>query len=237
MEEEMITRRNDVGPGLRFTKNVTCHFYPFDNMPLLESHIHPKFVIYDCGSKLAEQGDGLFEAKIVKDFPSLSMVQALYAAWVLKSLPPFAKTDPSYGYDAPPATFEYENHDGDDDDPNDGDYENRSDRTKPNRREETRIRPYTRNAAKQDGNAGGGSEDGSTGTSLWRGGAWPRPVRSPEYSPAELKKRKVLSGSPSHRPLILSEVTLSRLNQQLGDVTSGGDRVKDWSKRRKLAHW
>ena len=60
---------------------ITCrshvHSPPFNTLPLLESHIHPKFVIYDAGFKLM----GLklnFVENISQQFSSLTSIIHLY---------------------------------------------------------------------------------------------------------------------------------------------------------------
>ncbi|KAK7678552.1 hypothetical protein QCA50_018424 [Cerrena zonata] len=49
-----ISRQNTVHPNgtAVLADNVTVHEHPFQTLPLLESHLHPKFVLFDAGRKL-----------------------------------------------------------------------------------------------------------------------------------------------------------------------------------------
>jgi len=96
--------RQDVIPtdGKLSPEHGSIHVYPFDSLPLLESHIHPKYVIFDAGSKLADSEQNLIQ-KLVDVFPSLqfSSIMALYSAWI-RPPPAKAQEDPLYNVPDPP---------------------------------------------------------------------------------------------------------------------------------------
>ena len=97
-------------------EHCTTHFYPFNTLPLLESHVHPKFVIYNAGTKLAGLSQECY-AKLIEDFPSLASVCTLHNAWM--QLPKQEELDnPSFKVLKP----NDDNNDDDDDD--DGEYTN-----------------------------------------------------------------------------------------------------------------
>jgi hypothetical protein len=106
-EEFVITRGTSEDEHTE-TTNWTNHTYPFDTLPLLESHLHPKFVIFNSGKKI----NGLpvhKYTKLMQQFPILGHVENLYMAW-LESLPNTVD-DTSYNHDAP-----VDSVDSDDDD-------------------------------------------------------------------------------------------------------------------------
>jgi hypothetical protein len=100
------------------TQTLTRHIYPFDTLPLLESHLHPKFVIYNSGKKIKGLEVPEYE-KLIEQFPQLGDVEIVYMAW-LESLPKTVKDDASYN--APVDSDD--DYDSDDivDDPRDEDY-------------------------------------------------------------------------------------------------------------------
>jgi hypothetical protein len=100
--------------------NRTVHDYPFDTLPLLESHLHPKFVIFNSGEKLRGL-EGLFEyRKLLDKFPILGDVEKVYLAWLESLLPDNVEDDESYN-----AAADSDEDDDSDvivDDPRDNDY-------------------------------------------------------------------------------------------------------------------
>lgn len=52
MRHVTIVRQNDVKAPTR-ASDVTVHLFPFQTLPVLESHLHPKFVILDAAPKIA----------------------------------------------------------------------------------------------------------------------------------------------------------------------------------------
>ena len=101
-----------------------CHSsLSFDALPLLESHVHPKFVIYNAGTKLA----GLLQecyAKLVEDFPSLASVYTLCNAWM--QLPKQEELDNTSFKVLKPNDDNDNDDDDDDDDDDDGEYTNQT---------------------------------------------------------------------------------------------------------------
>ena len=74
--------------------NSTIHMCPFDTLPQLESHIHPKFVIVNAGAKLVKLAT-VDVLKLVEDFPRLSSIITLYNAWT-RELAEKELKDPSF---------------------------------------------------------------------------------------------------------------------------------------------
>lgn len=90
LEIEQITRRveleDDIPAG--GTPTWTIHTHPFNTLPLLKSHLHPKYVIFDAGRKL-----GVL-AKSDTHFVNKTIL-AEYGAWK-RELPDITQEDPSY---------------------------------------------------------------------------------------------------------------------------------------------
>ena len=115
-EEFMITRWTSKD------ETPTNHMYPFDTLPLLESHLHPKFVIFNSGKKLKGLLDYDKYTKLLEQFPLLGQVEEVYMAW-LDDLP-IEEDDASYNLNAP-VDSDDDYDDSDDvivDDPRDNDY-------------------------------------------------------------------------------------------------------------------
>lgn len=69
--------------------DVTVHLFPFQTLPVLESHIHPKFVILDAAPKIAaleatagysDIADALIET-LANSFPVIKKLKDIYEAW------------------------------------------------------------------------------------------------------------------------------------------------------------
>ena len=231
------------------------HTYPYSSLPVLESHVHPKFVVFNAGMKMRKlvlEGKSAVLKKPFEDYPSLTKIQYLYRNWI-QELPKFALKDKTYVdpelelvYDC---EFDDDIGDGNGDDPHDND----SDYDEPMRtrttlgrgdgfylRRRTRsvvqaeqarsnedngfddqARPRTRSVAAEQ--AGNGDVNGA------RGGK----TRKTRTSKVPVKKRKVLSESFTHNQQLLSEATLSRINQQFGEAAWTADRIRQWSNFRK----
>ena len=230
MEDEEVDIYRGIGEA------HVVHTYPYSSLPTLESHVHPKFIIFDAGRKLRtlmiENSDVL--KNVIDHYPSLSKVQNLYRAWIQEP-PKISLKDKTYinpefelVYDP-----EYEDTSGDDpeykdisgddlDEPIDSDYGVNDDQTLPGRGDGLYLRPRTRSvAAAEEASAYDGARGGKARTSKV-------PVR----------KRKVLSESFTNNQQLLSEATLSRFNQQFGEVAWTADRIRQWSslpkKRRRV---
>ena len=125
LRNERLQRRNNLMvDGSPTTWNN--YDYPFDTLPLLESHIHQKFAIFNAGHKMHLLQ--LQVQKVVNESifsPRLGFVLHLYEASI-RTLPPNSKTDQSY---LAPIDNKVTDDDGDDgdgvdvDDENDEDYE------------------------------------------------------------------------------------------------------------------
>lgn len=91
-----ILRQDVIPDGNLSPEHGSIHVYPFNSLPLLKSHIHPKYVIFDTGSKLAESEQDVIQ-ELEDVFPTLhfSSIMALYSAWI-RSPPAKSKKDHSY---------------------------------------------------------------------------------------------------------------------------------------------
>lgn len=255
-KKAIIMRYKDVvweeGALMGDTSNyVNIYRYPFRALPLLESHLHPKFAIYDAGRKLktlAESSSTQDELKeVLLDYPSLGQVKILYDVWI-QTPPRFALQDTSYIMDPKDVLVEYSSDEGSYIDGNEGsDYHDRTNRTKSGRGDGFHIRPRTRSVARTRSEAAErdnltnrikNDDDDQTRAKSGRGRA--RTGKTPakqKKAPAVVKKRKVLSDSHTHNQQLLSEATLSRFNQQSREAAWTGDSIRLWStlpKKRKL---
>jgi hypothetical protein len=92
IEKRAIARRDVISPDKK--PIITIHEYPFDKIPLLKSHLQPKFVIYNAGKKLAGLKNALLK-KVIKDYPSTASMLSLYEAWMREPADD-REEDPSY---------------------------------------------------------------------------------------------------------------------------------------------
>ncbi|KAF7424973.1 hypothetical protein PC9H_010284 [Pleurotus ostreatus] len=58
----------------------TTHVFPFDQLPPLQCHIHPKFAIYEFGSKLVGLAAEM-RAELFERWPILDKIALIYRAW------------------------------------------------------------------------------------------------------------------------------------------------------------
>ncbi|KAF5326005.1 hypothetical protein D9611_000520 [Ephemerocybe angulata] len=93
MEHVGITYQHERPP----TSNecFTTHVYPFKTLPLLISHIQPKFVLMAFARLIAYIVPKPHLRDLVKEYPQLSRVRRLYSRWV-RDLPEQALADPSF---------------------------------------------------------------------------------------------------------------------------------------------
>jgi hypothetical protein len=133
MEMLRISRNNSISPNTTpSNRDFITHVYPFKTLPLLKSHLHPKYAIVNAGRKMQTLETVAHIQALVAEYPSLSQINHLYSAW-LRRPPPHSKNDPTYN----PPDDGGDDDDGDDDDddrddPNDGDYEdNQTSRGRP----------------------------------------------------------------------------------------------------------
>jgi hypothetical protein len=211
--------------------------YPYDKLPCLTSHIHPKFAIFDAGEKLEALGELSSSQQELREVlsgnPGLEKIRILYSAWI-RTPPKDSVNDISYNDPNFVLAYEPEDDGDDSDDPEDGDYTNR---TKIGRGNGTYLRPRTRSVAAAERDDGGDYDNRTNRTKIGRGnGTFPRPrtrsVVAAERSrkaPVAVKRQKVLSGSSNHNQR-LSKATLTRFNQQFGEAVWTGDRIRGWSK-------
>jgi hypothetical protein len=247
-EDVEITRQRVVREiGDDASDVTTLHGYPYKTLPNLESHLHPKFAIFDAGRKLknlTQQSDKpLPEIRdLLINYPALYMIQNLYNAWVQK-VPANALRELSYIDNS--KVEEFPPYDDIDRDTN---YYGRiALEDGPSNRPRTRslaaavrndnagedgtvhglmdahiFRPKTRSIAADD-------ELERNGRGRGRKGRKGRKVN----------KRKVLSESSTNNQHLLSEAALSRINEYFGEVAWTADRILYWSssmtrKKRKL---
>ena len=62
-------------------EDFIVHKYPYKSFPLLQSHLHPQFVIFDSGRKLKKLEAAVLK-KLADDTPSLLNVVQLHSAWM-----------------------------------------------------------------------------------------------------------------------------------------------------------
>lgn len=130
MESIAIHRQNTVpAPDTPLSTNdFKTHTYPFTTLPLMTSHLHPKFAILEAGRKL-ETLETNNVAELIGSYPSLGDVVVLYGAWT-RAVPGNAMADRTYNN---PDENDSSDHDDDrreEDSSNDEDYkDNRSQHT------------------------------------------------------------------------------------------------------------
>ena len=103
MKNVVITRLDVPANREELSDDEFHHYrYPFDTLPLLESHLHPKFVIFDAGQKISNLAkDSVEFEKFCHDFPALqiSSILDLYTSWTRQPGPAEwerRNQDPSY---------------------------------------------------------------------------------------------------------------------------------------------
>jgi hypothetical protein len=104
-------------PELMLPDDFVAHLYPFSSLPLLRSHLHPKFAIVYAGRILATTAS-THMPQLTIDYPSLSHIVTLYSAWT-RDPPPEA--DPLFKL-----AYNNDNYDNYDDNPSCGDSDNRT---------------------------------------------------------------------------------------------------------------
>jgi len=127
MESIALHRQNIVpAPDTPLSADdFTTHTYPFATLPLMTSHLHPKFVILEAGRKL-ETLETNNVAELIGNYPSLGDVVVLYGAWT-RAVPSNAMVDRTYNN---PDEDDGSDNDDEEDNNNDEDYkDNRSQRT------------------------------------------------------------------------------------------------------------
>jgi hypothetical protein len=117
MEKITFTRQNEDSENLS-ANNFTVHVYPFNTLPVLVSHIQPKFVIM-ATTRAVSNLEGDATRALIRQIPTLETILRLSSAWT-NFIPDHAKEDRSYWppYDPGPTddTGGEGNGGGDDDD-------------------------------------------------------------------------------------------------------------------------
>lgn len=183
-------------------QHVTNHFYPFDTLPLFESHLHPKFAIYNAAKKLDDFSSDHY-LQLLEDYPQLSSIQILYNAW--KRRPKEDELDnPSF---LPPQVDDNEDEDDDfEDDPHDFDYDDR---------------PPSRQSRSKKGKAAA-SPTKSRPSHPTKRRAEASPTKSHASHP---KKRKAPPSSTGP-----TRKALSTHNQEVGKAAWTRNCIRQWSK-------
>lgn len=238
-----ITRQDDD------RKTNINHTYPYDTLPRLISHLQPKFVIFDAGSKLStllKKGFSNPELqKVVHNHPDIDLnaIITLYDAWT-RPIPDLALKDESYVDSNTlllPVRKLYKDGnglpevgDGDSDDHHNSEDNNYVGRGMLTGNGDGLLRPRTRSvaAAEQAAPAESGHDHA---TESGRGDGWSiRPKAAGEKDdgaakqkvPA-VKRRKVFSELPHNQ--VLSEATLYSIDDYFGVAAWTGDRIHQWS--------
>jgi len=108
MDGMIFMRRKN---GARKPSDVTLHAYPFDQFPLLPSHIQPRFAIVEAGRQLLKLSSKN-RARIIQDHPISEKLIALYRAWT-KPIPEDALEDDTYRRYKPGERWQMDNDSSD----------------------------------------------------------------------------------------------------------------------------
>ena len=76
LKKKLIVRQNDDGEFIDY------HKYPFDTLPKIQTHLHPKFVIFDAGKKWKKAEGFSLEPQFKHLETSLETIEGLYDAWI-----------------------------------------------------------------------------------------------------------------------------------------------------------
>jgi hypothetical protein len=206
-------------------KTSTTYSYPYDNLPKLKSHLHPRFAIFDAGRKLRKLGEQSPEdlEKVLKNNSGLEKIIMLYNAWIR---PPPTHSQANVSYYDPNQYLEYISEEDDNggngeedgngkDDPEDSEFdEGRTYRTKLGRGDGWVLR----------------SRSLVAGTNRLKSGPGGPRTQEGQNAPAAVKRRKVLPKSRIHNRQLLSKATLFSFNRQCGDAVWTSDRIRHWSR-------
>lgn len=115
MKAVTIPRQNSVEPIVQPT-DVTVHFYPFQALPLLESHIQPNFVIFEAGRRMKELHNLISCLMFVSretahnlerlvnglrtQWPIIEQIERIYHAWMQRLDLSYILTDPTFNLPA-----------------------------------------------------------------------------------------------------------------------------------------
>ena len=218
-------------------ENDIIYYAPYNTFPILRSHLHPKFAIFDAGRKMGSSGIELERHELqiaIEDHPKLKKIHELYIAWTRK-IPKHALDDESY-HD-PNVILVSSSEDGNEDNVKDKDYIGRTisgrgdgylPRTRSviaaaerNRRITWSVVARTRSvASKQEGNDGPrpGVRNVAARQHGHGDGQQAKPKRG--RGAGKRKARKVLPVSSAHTQQLHSEANLFRSKQQPEDGLS-----------------
>ncbi|PPQ72838.1 hypothetical protein CVT24_012884 [Panaeolus cyanescens] len=79
MEDVYITRQSFDVDGI--SNGVAVHEFPFEDFPIVDSHINPKFAILHLGAILFQDLDVKIKQSLLKRYPHLQDIENLFSAW------------------------------------------------------------------------------------------------------------------------------------------------------------
>ncbi|PPQ72837.1 hypothetical protein CVT24_012883 [Panaeolus cyanescens] len=88
MDDIYITRQENDG-------SVAIHEFPFEDFPVIKSHIHPRFAILHLGETISRDLTPDARAQLFDQYPYLRDVQHLFRVWTM-SIPVGAMNEPTY---------------------------------------------------------------------------------------------------------------------------------------------
>ena len=97
-------------------QEVKTHRYPFQDLPVLRSHVHPNFVILHLSLLLYSGIMDPYLANLVKANRVVNKLSLLAVKWSSPELPRLAKYDASFIFDPPPMPSSDDETDEDDSD-------------------------------------------------------------------------------------------------------------------------
>ena len=209
-----FSRQNDYS-GPVSVDNFTVHVYPFNTLPVLVSHIHPKFVIMATAKTVFRQEQDAIQA-LIQQFPTLETILKLSLAW-RNFIPRRAKEDRSYWppYD-PSSTDDEGNGDDDKDDKDCQDNVTEKGRLRLKRRTAeppTRNRPKIRRAAKRPAQMANDGDNDIEDTRTEKG----------RYNPHRKRDRGKRHGS--------AVMAMVEHNRQAGTEGWSKEALINWSKQ------
>ncbi|KAF8698513.1 hypothetical protein AX14_001128 [Amanita brunnescens Koide BX004] len=94
MEKISFTRQSS-DPATLTANDFNVHVYPFTTLPVVVSHIHPKFVIMATGAVIAGRSRLDVRQALFQQFPTLQTILTLSVAWG-SAVPDDAEENESY---------------------------------------------------------------------------------------------------------------------------------------------
>ena len=90
---------NTINAAIVSADAFVTHVYPFTGFPTITSHVHPRFVLYNTGSKLSGARSVAYGRANPQLLPTFRDVIAIYKAWTSSRIP-----EDFYSEDLPPNT-------------------------------------------------------------------------------------------------------------------------------------